>query len=103
MPTIEHGGISYEINEDGFLAKFPEEFDRNWIEYVCISEGIDLPITIEHENAIKKLRDYYQEKRRVPLLRNIRKITEVPLAKIYETFGRPSVAGKMAGFPERFC
>ena len=43
MPTIEHNGKVFNVDEDGFLTKGMEEWNENWVEYVKGVEGIGEP------------------------------------------------------------
>ena len=35
MPTLEHNGSKFEVDEDGFLLN-AKEFDQNWVDYVKV-------------------------------------------------------------------
>ena len=39
MPTLEHNGSSFTVDEDGFLLKGMEEWNQNWVDYVKSTEG----------------------------------------------------------------
>jgi len=39
MPTLEHNGSSFEVDEDGFLLK-GDDFNTDWVDYVKGVEGI---------------------------------------------------------------
>ena len=40
MATIDHGGKTFEVDDDGFLAKGMEEWCDEWVDYVKSIEGI---------------------------------------------------------------
>ncbi|MBT8354068.1 MAG: TusE/DsrC/DsvC family sulfur relay protein, partial [Desulfofustis sp.] len=40
MPTVEHNGKSFQVDEDGFLLKGMDEWNEEWVDYVKNSEGI---------------------------------------------------------------
>lgn len=101
MPTVEHGGIYYEINEDGFLVEFPKEIDRNWIDYICCTEKFD-GFTPEHMEVLKKLHGYYAGNKTMPKIRQVPKIVNSTM-HIYAMFGNLLIVSRMAGFPGEIC
>ncbi|HIC92124.1 MAG TPA: hypothetical protein EYP21_08735 [Syntrophaceae bacterium] len=52
MPTVEHKGKTYEVDEDGFLAGGLEVWEEDWVDYVKTIEGI-AELTDEHWECIK--------------------------------------------------
>ncbi len=101
MATIEHGGKSFEVDEDGFLLKGMEEWCEEWVEYVKGLEGIS-ELTDEHWKVINSLQDYYKKNGIAPMVRILSKTTGYPLKRIYELFpsGPGKGACKMAGLPK---
>ncbi|MCK5196503.1 MAG: TusE/DsrC/DsvC family sulfur relay protein, partial [Desulfobulbaceae bacterium] len=51
MATIEHGGSSFDVDEDGFLTKGMDEWNEQWVEYVKSIEGIG-DMTDEHWKVV---------------------------------------------------
>ncbi|WP_339136961.1 MAG: TusE/DsrC/DsvC family sulfur relay protein [Candidatus Electrothrix sp. GW3-4] len=102
MASIEHNGITYEVDYDGFLLNGSEEWDDNWVDYVKGIEGIN-DITDEHQKVIVALQEYYK-KNGIPPMHDIicSKVTGFPLKKIYELFPSGPIKGarKMAGLPQ---
>jgi tRNA 2-thiouridine synthesizing protein E len=101
MPTIEHNGSSFAVDEDGFLTKGMEEWNENWVEYVKSVEGIT-EMTDEHKKVIDTLQEYYKKNGIAPMVRILSKTTGFPLKRIYELFpsGPGPGACKMAGLPK---
>ncbi|MCK5227371.1 MAG: TusE/DsrC/DsvC family sulfur relay protein [Desulfobulbaceae bacterium] len=101
MASIEHGGKSFEVDEDGFLAKGMEEWSDEWVEYVKSIEGIG-DMTDEHWKVINALQEYYKKNGIAPMVRILSKTTGFPLKRIYELFpsGPGKGACKMAGLPK---
>ena len=101
MATIEHGGHSFDVDEDGFLTKGMEEWNETWVEYVKGLEGIS-DLTDEHWKVINALQDYYKKNGIAPMVRILSKTTGYPLKRIYELFpsGPGKGACKMAGLPK---
>ncbi len=101
MPTLEHNGSSFQVDEDGFLLKGMEEFNGDWVDYVKSVEGID-EITEEHQKVIDSLQEYYKKNGIAPMVRILSKTTGFPLKRIYELFpsGPGKGACKMAGLPK---
>ena len=100
MATVEEGGKSFEVDEDGFLLDF-NMFNEAWIEYVRKQEGIET-ITDEHQQVIDVLQDYYKKNGIAPMVRVLSKLTNFKLKHIYELFpsGPGKGACKMAGLPK---
>jgi tRNA 2-thiouridine synthesizing protein E len=101
MPTIEHNGSSFTVDEDGFLTGSADEWNDNWVDYVKGVEGIG-DLTDEHRKVIEILRDYYKKNGIAPMVRILSKTTGFPLKRIYELFpsGPGKGACKMAGLPK---
>ena len=83
MPTLEHNGSSFQVDEDGFLLKGMEEFNQDWIDYVKGVEGIS-ELTDEHNKVIDALQEYYKKNGIAPMVRILSKTTGFPLKRIYE-------------------
>ncbi len=100
MPTVEHNGKSYSVDEDGFIDNFAG-WDEGWVDYVKGSEGID-QLTDEHWKVINVLQDYYKKNGIAPMVRILSKVTGYKLKYIYELFpsGPGKGACKMAGLPK---
>ncbi|MDH4320197.1 MAG: TusE/DsrC/DsvC family sulfur relay protein [Desulfobulbaceae bacterium] len=101
MPTIEYGGSSFEVDEDGFLTRGMEEWNEKWVEFVKSQEGID-DMTDEHWKVVNILQEYYKKNGIAPMVRILSKTTGFPLKRIYELFpsGPGKGACKMAGLPK---
>lgn len=97
MPTVEHQGKTFDVDEDGFLQSF-EDWNTEWVDYVKESEGIS-ELTDEHWVVIHMLQDYYQKNGIAPMVRILSKVTGFKLKYIYELFpsGPGKGACKMAG------
>jgi TusE/DsrC/DsvC family sulfur relay protein len=101
MSTIECGGRTLELNEEGFLVN-PDE----WTEEIAPllakdQENLD-ELTPEHWAVIRFIRAYYLEKKLAPMVRAICKTTNLQLRQIYELFpsGPAKGACKLAGLPK---
>ncbi len=101
MATIEYKGKTFEVDEDGFLAKGMEEWCPEWVEYVKELEGIS-ELNDDHWKIINVLQDYFKKNGIAPMVRILSKTTGYPLKKIYELFpsGPGKGACKMAGLPK---
>ncbi len=101
MPTIEHNGKTFNVDEDGFLTKGMEEWNNDWVDYVKSVEGIS-DLTDEHKKVIDTLQEYYKKNGIAPMVRILSKTTGFPLKRIYELFpsGPGKGACKMAGLPK---
>jgi dissimilatory sulfite reductase related protein len=100
MPMFEEGGVSIQVDEDGFM----EEPDA-WTEQVAAAlgkgEGV-ADLSEEHWKVVNYLRNYYLEFGVAPMIRKLCKETGFPLKKIYELFpsGPAKGACKVAGLPK---
>ncbi len=110
MPTIEHGGRFYEVDEKGFLVD-GSQWDPSWIEHcktvkVRYPDGSPCPypviaclnadgsLTDEHYKIINFLQEYHRKNGFAPMARQISHSTNTPLGRIYELF--PAGPGKGA-------
>ena len=101
MADLEFGGETYEIDEDGFLLGGIDAWNRNWMDYVKSTEGIE-EITEEHWKLVNVLQEYFKKNGIAPMVRILSKATGFPLKKVYELFpsGPGKGACKMAGLPK---
>jgi tRNA 2-thiouridine synthesizing protein E len=100
MPSVEYGGVTFEVDEDGFIDAY-ENFCPEWLQHVKKEEGIE-EITDEHMKLVKCLQDYYEKNGIAPMVRILSKSTGFKLKYIYELFpsGPGKGACKMAGLPK---
>lgn len=97
MPTVEHQGKTFPVNEEGFLAD-ESLWGPEWVDHVRLLEDID-ELTEDHWELINMLRDYYQEHGIAPMVRILSQVTGFKMKYIYELFpsGPGKGACKMAG------
>ncbi len=100
MPTVELGGRSFSVDEDGFLQD-PDIWDESVATIFATTEGIS-EMTEDHWKVVRYLRNYYLEFNIAPMLRKVCKDTGFKLKKIYELFpsGPAKGACKVAGLPK---
>jgi tRNA 2-thiouridine synthesizing protein E len=101
MPTIELGGRSLEVNEEGFLID-PSQWNEELAPQLARSaEGLE-ELSPEHWAVIRFIREYYESNQMAPMVRAICKKTGLPLRQIYELFpsGPAKGACKLAGLPK---
>jgi dissimilatory sulfite reductase related protein len=100
MPKIELGGVSYEVDEDGFLQE-PDRWNDSVAKALAEKEGIPA-LNDDHWKVINYLRDYYKENGIAPMVRKLTKDTGVQLKQMYELFpqGPANSACKWAGLPK---
>ncbi len=100
MPTYQHDGRSYEVDEDGFLQE-----PAVWNEIVAAdfsrTEGLSA-LTGNHWKVIHYIRNYYLEHGIAPMVRRLCKETGLKLTEIYDLFpsGPAKGACKVAGLPK---
>ena len=100
MPTIELGGCSYSVDEDGFLEN-PEVWNQKVAHDFASTEGVE-ELTEAHWKVINYLRDYYLQFGIAPMIRKLCKETGFKLNEIYALFpsGPAKGACKLAGLPK---
>jgi tRNA 2-thiouridine synthesizing protein E len=97
MATFEHGSVSIEVDEDGFMED-PDVWNQDIASALATTEGVD-EMTEEHWKLVHYLRDYYLKFGIAPMIRKLCKETGFPLKKVYELFpsGPAKGACKVAG------
>jgi tRNA 2-thiouridine synthesizing protein E len=100
MPELIVNGVSYQLDEDGFL-----EDASCWNEDVAraLAPNEDVPVlTEQHWRVINYLRDYYDQYGVAPMVRKLLKDTGYDQKTIYELFptGPGKGACKIAGLPK---
>ena len=97
MAVFEHGGISIDVDEDGFMNE-PEKWNEEIAKALATTEGVD-DLTEEHWKLVHYLRDYYLKYGIAPMIRKLCKETGFSLKKVYELFpsGPAKGACKVAG------
>lgn len=100
MPTVEHMGKTFPVDEDGFLAA-PDLWSPEWIDYVRELEDID-ELTEDHMELVERLREYFTDHGIPPKVKILPEVTGFKLKFIYELFpsGPGKGACKMAGLPK---
>jgi tRNA 2-thiouridine synthesizing protein E len=100
MPRFEHGDISIEVDEDGFMAE-PELWNEDIAKALATTEAVE-EMTEEHWKVVNYLHNYYVQFGVAPMIRKLCKETGFPLKKIYELFpSGPAKGGcKVAGLPK---
>ena len=98
MPTLELGGNSYEVDEDGFLQEL-DKWNPQFAQDYAPLEGIEGELTEDHWKLINYIRDYYAEYGIAPMIRKLCKDCGFKLKYIYEMFpsGPAKGACKLAG------
>jgi tRNA 2-thiouridine synthesizing protein E len=91
MAIFEHGSVSIEVDEDGFMQE-PEKWNEEVAAALGSTEGVE-------DNY---LRDYYLQFGVAPMIRKLCKQTGFQLKEIYELFpsGPAKGACKVAGLPK---
>ena len=100
MAELVVNGVSYELDEDGFLEDASE-----WNEDVAraLAPNEDVPeLTEEHWRVINYLRDYYDQYGVAPMVRKLLKDTGYDQKTIYTLWptGPGKGACKVAGLPK---
>ncbi|MBN1213608.1 MAG: TusE/DsrC/DsvC family sulfur relay protein [candidate division Zixibacteria bacterium] len=97
MAIFEHGSVSIEVDEDGFMQE-PDKWNEEVAKALATTEGVD-DLTEEHWKLVHYLREYYLKYGIAPMIRKLCKETGFSLKKVYELFpsGPAKGACKVAG------
>lgn len=100
MAELIVNGVSYELDEDGFLED-AAEWNEEVAKVLALNEEVE-ELTEEHWKVINYLRDYYDQYGVSPMVRKLIKDTGFDNKKIYELFpaGPGKGACKIAGLPK---
>ena len=101
MATIEVGGKTIALNEEGFL-EHPAEWDKVIAAALARQEEGIAELGAGHWAVIDYIRDYYEKNSLAPMVRKICQTTGFTLKHIYELFpsGPAKGACKLAGLPK---
>jgi len=97
MPSINHGGITVDVDGDGFMAN-PELWDEQVALALATTEGIT-ELTADHWRLVNYIREYHAEYGVAPMVRKLCQDTGFKLKQIYALFpsGPARGACKVAG------
>jgi dissimilatory sulfite reductase related protein len=97
MPSLNHGAISIEVDDDGFLLN-PEQWDEQVALALATTEGLDA-LTEDHWSIMNYIREYHAQFGVAPMVRKLCKETGFKLKEIYALFpsGPARGACKVAG------
>ncbi len=100
MPMFEDGGVSVEVDEDGFIVN-PEDWSPEVAIALAKTEGID-ELGDDHWKIMNYLREYFKEYGTAPMIRKMSKQSGFKLKEIYALFpsGPAKGACKLAGLPK---
>jgi tRNA 2-thiouridine synthesizing protein E len=103
---IEHGGKSFEVDEEGYLVNLAD-WDENVAAYLAQEEKVEM--SQSHWEVVNFLREYYGEYQIAPAIRVLTKAVAKKLGPdkgnnkyLYELFpyGPAKQACKIAGLPK---
>lgn len=98
MTIINENGITFEVDEDGFLAH-TEDWNEIAARVLARREGIK-NLSEEQIEIVKFLRDYYHKFEAFPILNYVCKKVKQPRGCLNEEFINPMKAWKIAGLPK---
>lgn len=98
MPKLEYGGITVNVDDEGYLLSF-----NDWNESVAYAlaekEGV-AELTKERMDILKFIREYYKKYNFFPILNAVCKNLHQPKDCMSVQFMNPVQAWKVAGFPK---
>ena len=99
MPLYQHGKVSIELDEKGYLVQ-PELWNEKVAKALAVAEGID-ELTEAHWRIIDFLREYQEQHGVAPMIRVLCKETGFSLKQIYDLFANGPAKGacRVAGLP----
>jgi tRNA 2-thiouridine synthesizing protein E len=100
MALRDFGGVTIEVDEDGFIQD-PSLWNETVAAALAVEEEVP-ELTERHWNVVNYIRDYYLKFGIAPMVRKLCKDTGTDLRAIYELFpsGPAKGACKIAGLPK---
>lgn len=97
MPSLTHGPITVDVDDDGFMTQ-PEQWNEAVAAALATTEGIG-ELTDDHWKLMTYIRQYHAEFGVAPMVRKLCKETGFKLKEIYSLFpsGPAQGACKVAG------
>ena len=97
MPELTHGGVSIEVDDDGFLVD-PDQWNDTVALALASTEGLE-ELTDDHWKLMNYIREYHAQFGVAPMVRKLCKDTGFKLKEIYALFpsGPARGACKVAG------
>ncbi len=97
MATLEVGGKSIPVDEEGYLINF-SDWNEEVAKVIAANEGIG-ELTDRHWIVIKFMQKAYKEKGTAPSIRTLSKESGVSIKELYKLFpkGPAKKAAKIAG------
>ena len=101
MATIEHGDLSINVDDDGYLLDMEEWNEKVACALTQTVEDVDeCDLTDERIEILKFMRDYYKKFESFPVIRHVCKNVHQANECLYEQFIDPIKAWKIAGLPK---
>lgn len=99
MPKVTWEGKEFDVDNDGFLLKYADPLEQEWIDYVCKMQNV--VYTERHAEILAYIRVYYEREGIAPRAYQMQTDTNFPLKELYELFPAGIIRGaaKMAGCP----
>jgi len=97
MPSISHGSVTIDVDDDGFLTN-PTEWNDDVAMALASTEGLEA-LSDDHWKIMTYIREYYAENGVAPMVRKLCKETGFKLKEMYTLFpsGPAKGACKVAG------
>ncbi len=97
MPSISHGSVTIDVDDDGFMTN-PTEWNDEVALALASTEGLDA-LSEDHWKIMNFIREYYAEFGVAPMVRKLCKETGFKLKEMYALFpsGPAKGACKVAG------
>lgn len=98
MPVIEYGGVSVNIDNEGYLVNM-DDWNENVACALAEKEEVD-ELTKARMDIIKFMREYYKTYHAFPILRAVCRNVHQSKECFSENFLDPIKAWKIAGLPK---
>lgn len=98
MSIIEYGGVTFHIDDEGYLAD-SDDWNKRIACGLAEHEGIE-ELTKERLDVILFMKSYYKHYNAFPILRSICRNIHQPKNCVREDFIEPVKAWKIAGLPK---
>lgn len=100
MPTATYAGTQVPVNDEGFFTD-PALWREDMAAQIAGEVGIE-PLTEQHWQVIRQMREEYAQKGSGPTVRALGRTSGIPIKQLYQLFpkGPAKLAAKIAGIPK---
>ena len=101
MTTKVLAGVEVELNDEGFFVD-ANQWTEDMATEIAEEIGVETPLTDQHWQVLKYMRQEYFDKGTGPTVRKLGKSSGVTVKELFKLFpkGPAKLAARMAGIPK---